>query len=54
MFKTPMSFSPRVTGDQARPSPSRFELWKEQLGLDGNSFMDKEIYTGHEIKFIFS
>lgn len=30
-----MSFSPRLQGDKARPSPSRFELWKEQLGIDG-------------------
>ena len=34
VFKTPMTFSPRIVGDQVKPSPSRMELWKEQLGLD--------------------
>lgn len=37
MFKTPMTFSPRMNGDLARPSPSRVELWKQELGLNGRS-----------------
>ena len=35
VFRTPMTFSPRVAGEVARPSPSKFEVWKQQLGLDG-------------------
>lgn len=33
-----MTFTPRLVGEQARPSPSRIELWKEELGLDGGCF----------------
>ena len=35
VFKTPMTFSPRLVGNGAKPSPSRCELWKQQLGFDG-------------------
>lgn len=31
-FKTPMSFKP---DSKHKPSPSRKDLWKAQLGLDG-------------------
>ena len=37
VFKTPMTFSPRLFGDVARPSPSRNEMLKAQLGFDGNA-----------------
>ena len=32
-----MTFSPRLQGEIARPSPSRYELWKEELGIDGKT-----------------
>ena len=35
VFKTPMSFSPRLQGNNAVPSPSRIELWRHELGLVG-------------------
>ncbi len=34
-----MTFSPRLQGEIARPSPSRYELWKEELGIDGKTFL---------------
>ena len=36
MFKTPMTFSPHVRGAPVQPSPSRIELWREELGIAGN------------------
>ncbi|XP_013396814.1 kinesin-like protein KIFC3 [Lingula anatina] len=38
VFKTPMTFSPRLVGEQARPSPSRVDVWREQLGLDDDPY----------------
>ena len=32
-FHTPMSFSPRAA---AKPSPSREEIWKQELGFEGS------------------
>ncbi|XP_060066424.1 kinesin-like protein KIFC3 [Ylistrum balloti] len=36
VFKTPMTYSPRVLGSNGKPipSPSRAELWRQQLGLN--------------------
>ena len=30
-----MSFKPRLVGNRPVPSPSRQEIWKQQLGLTG-------------------
>ena len=35
VFRTPMSFKPRLVGNKPVPSPSRQEIWKQQLGLTG-------------------
>ncbi|XP_077982296.1 kinesin-like protein KIFC3 [Glandiceps talaboti] len=49
VFKTPMTFSPRLDGHQhARPSPSRHELLMEELGLDGISDGNDSISSGDE------
>ncbi|XP_070574041.1 kinesin-like protein KIFC3 isoform X3 [Ptychodera flava] len=37
VFKTPMTFSPRLDGQRARPSPSRHEMLMEELGLNDMS-----------------
>ncbi|KAL5022914.1 hypothetical protein ScPMuIL_002069 [Solemya velum] len=34
VFRTPMTYSPRLVGNKPVPSPSRAEIWKEQLGLN--------------------
>ena len=34
VFKTPMTYSPRIIGNKPVPSPSRAEIWKQQLGFD--------------------
>ncbi|KAL3858962.1 hypothetical protein ACJMK2_009207 [Sinanodonta woodiana] len=34
VFKTPMTYSPRIVGNKPVPSPSRQDLWKQQLGLN--------------------
>ncbi|XP_071177093.1 kinesin-like protein KIFC3 isoform X1 [Mytilus edulis] len=34
VFKTPMTYSPRIVGNKPVPSPSRAEIWKQQLGFD--------------------
>ncbi|CAH1774176.1 unnamed protein product [Owenia fusiformis] len=47
VFKTPMTFSPRLAGEQAKPSPSKFELWKEELGLDEDE-EEEEASSGSE------
>ncbi|CAG2246937.1 KIFC2_3 [Mytilus edulis] len=36
VFKTPMTYSPRIVGNKPVPSPSRAEIWKQQLGFDEN------------------
>ena len=33
VFKTPMQFHQTPGGDGGKPSPSRIDLWREQLGL---------------------
>lgn len=38
-FKTPMSFKPDLA---QKPSPSRKELWKEELGLNDDSDLEEE------------
>ena len=30
-----MAFKPRMAGNKVVPSPSRAEIWKQQLGLAG-------------------
>jgi hypothetical protein len=30
-----MTYSPRIIGNKPVPSPSRAEIWKQQLGFDG-------------------
>lgn len=35
VFRTPMSFKPRMLGNKVVPSPSRNEIWKQQLGFTG-------------------
>eukprot|EP00795_Rhopilema_esculentum_P001813 gene1813-16303_t len=42
-FKTPMSFSPRVV-----PSPSRKELWKQELGFDDAEIMSDDTLSSEE------
>ncbi|XP_074646224.1 kinesin-like protein KIFC3 [Tubulanus polymorphus] len=37
VFKTPMVFTPR---EGAKPSPSRAEIWREQLGLDADELIE--------------
>ncbi|XP_046585114.1 kinesin-like protein KIFC3 isoform X1 [Haliotis rubra] len=34
VFRTPMTYSPRLVGNKPVPSPSRQELWRRQLGFD--------------------
>ncbi|KAK3600577.1 hypothetical protein CHS0354_020969 [Potamilus streckersoni] len=34
VFKTPMTYSPRIVGNKPVPSPSRQDLWKKELGLN--------------------
>ncbi|XP_006814107.1 kinesin-like protein KIFC3 [Saccoglossus kowalevskii] len=46
VFRTPMTFSPRLDGQKARPSPSRREMFMEELGLD--SISDASISSGDE------
>ncbi|XP_071092118.1 kinesin-like protein KIFC3 [Haliotis cracherodii] len=36
VFRTPMTYSPRLVGNKPVPSPSRQELWRRQLGFDDN------------------
>ncbi len=35
MFQTALTFSPRLAGEMSKPSPSKFEMMKADLGLDG-------------------
>lgn len=35
VFRTPMTFKPRIVGNRPVPSPSREEIWKQELGLEG-------------------
>ncbi|XP_078608342.1 kinesin-like protein KIFC3 isoform X1 [Branchiostoma floridae x Branchiostoma japonicum] len=46
VFKTPMTFSPRNTGQRA--TPSRQELWKQELGLDALSDEDGHLSSDEE------
>ncbi|XP_053402690.1 kinesin-like protein KIFC3 [Mercenaria mercenaria] len=42
VFRTPMSFKPRIVGNRPVPSPSREEIWKQELGLEDDPSSDKE------------
>ena len=35
MYRTPMSYKPLLVGNRPVPSPSRQEIWRQELGLTG-------------------
>ncbi|XP_060552908.1 protein Daple-like, partial [Ruditapes philippinarum] len=48
VFRTPMSFKPRIVGNKPVPSPSREEIWKQELGLEDDPTSDKENSSSEE------
>ncbi|KAL4234031.1 microtubule motor [Mactra antiquata] len=42
VFRTPMSYKPKLIGNKPVPSPSRQEIWRQELGLDDDPSSDKE------------
>lgn len=48
VFKTPMSFKPNLVGNKPVPSPSRQEMWKQELGLEDDGASDKENTSSEE------
>ncbi|KAH3772055.1 hypothetical protein DPMN_173387 [Dreissena polymorpha] len=48
VFRTPMTFKPRIVGSRVVPSPSRAEIWRQQLGLEEADESDKENPTSSD------